>query len=255
METFVTFQLYGPMASWGDIAVGELRTSQLQPTRSALLGLVGAALGIRREEDEALRRLGASLAFAVCVEAPGAPLRDYHTIQHPQKTGDERPFSRARELDADVYPQGTMQTWRDYRVDALYSVAMWIKPESAWSAEELVERLNAPRFPLYMGRRACVLALPLAPQLIEAEDAGAALEGRVAPGTGGDKPLESLKMLTEQLRGLCDKKSRLWFWEEGIPMALKSKSVAQRRDEPGCRQRWQFQWRLEHQAIQTLQGG
>ena len=46
MAEFLLFQLYGPMASWGEAAAGEVRHTASWPTRSALTGLLGAALGI-----------------------------------------------------------------------------------------------------------------------------------------------------------------------------------------------------------------
>jgi CRISPR system Cascade subunit CasD len=34
---YLLFRLYGPMASWGEIAVGEMRHSEVKPSKSALL--------------------------------------------------------------------------------------------------------------------------------------------------------------------------------------------------------------------------
>ena len=47
---FLVFQLQGPMAAWGDTAVGEFRPSLDAPGLSSLVGLLGAALGLRRED-------------------------------------------------------------------------------------------------------------------------------------------------------------------------------------------------------------
>jgi CRISPR system Cascade subunit CasD len=83
MAEYLLFRLYGLMASWGEIAVGESRHSATYPSRSALLGLLGAALGLRRDEDAAQRALIEGYRFAVKVESAGSPLRDYHTVQTP----------------------------------------------------------------------------------------------------------------------------------------------------------------------------
>ncbi len=53
------------MASWGQAAVGGDRPTGVAPSRSALLGLLGAALGIKRDEEERLRALQNSVLFAV----------------------------------------------------------------------------------------------------------------------------------------------------------------------------------------------
>ena len=39
------------MASWGEIAVGENRHTASYPSKSAIIGLLGAALGIKRDDE------------------------------------------------------------------------------------------------------------------------------------------------------------------------------------------------------------
>ena len=43
------------MVSWGDTSVGEIRPSGSHPTRSAVLGILAASLGIPREQEEQQR--------------------------------------------------------------------------------------------------------------------------------------------------------------------------------------------------------
>ena len=50
MSQYLIFQLHGPMASWGVDAPGEVRHTHELPSRSALLGLLAAGVGIRRGE-------------------------------------------------------------------------------------------------------------------------------------------------------------------------------------------------------------
>ncbi|HNQ33369.1 MAG TPA: type I-E CRISPR-associated protein Cas5/CasD, partial [Methanoculleus sp.] len=76
MREFLIFRLYGMMASWGDIAVGELRPTFDHPSRSAIVGLLAAALGIRRDEEERLSILSNTCRIAIRVDAPGVLLRD-----------------------------------------------------------------------------------------------------------------------------------------------------------------------------------
>ena len=45
MLNFLIFQLYGQMAAWGEIAVGEYRPSRDYPSKSALIGMVAAGFG------------------------------------------------------------------------------------------------------------------------------------------------------------------------------------------------------------------
>ena len=50
IRDYLVFRLYGPMCSWGDIAVGEVRPSTVHPSKSAILGLIAAALGVKRPD-------------------------------------------------------------------------------------------------------------------------------------------------------------------------------------------------------------
>ena len=62
---FLVLRLYGPLAAWGDIACGEVRPTLIHPTKSAILGLLGAALGVRRSDEEIISRMTKSYGFAV----------------------------------------------------------------------------------------------------------------------------------------------------------------------------------------------
>jgi CRISPR system Cascade subunit CasD len=52
MTDYLVFQLYGSLASWGEPAVGEMRHTNSIPGRSSILGLLAAALGIKRADEE-----------------------------------------------------------------------------------------------------------------------------------------------------------------------------------------------------------
>src|SRR5690606_10922665 len=122
MTEYLLLRLYGPMASWGEIAVGESRHSAVHPSRSALLGLTGAALGINRDEDDKQKALVDGSRFGIKLECVGSPLRDYHTIQVgvPPKKFQFR--SRRQELMADKVD--TILSAREYRCDSLAVVAV-----------------------------------------------------------------------------------------------------------------------------------
>ena len=71
MKNYLLFRLYGPLASWGDIAVGTHRPSYDHPSKSAVMGLLAAAVGIRRNEENKHRELAGAYNFAVLVNSPG----------------------------------------------------------------------------------------------------------------------------------------------------------------------------------------
>ncbi len=236
MKKYLLFRLYGPMCSWGDIAVGETRPSFSHPTKSAVLGMVAAALGIKREEDEKHRQLAESYAFAVLVENMGIPLVDYHTAQVP--SGKERYFTRKDELT--LIPKSKLNTIlsaRDYRMDAIYTLALCERTKNQWSVEKLQEALIKPFFTLYLGRKSCPLALLLQPQIVEKATLRDALQNvrfvSFNDLVGTDFYRENTKIL---------------YWEDGQDAGIPQEHIFERRDVPLSRQHWQFDIRKEYLA-------
>ena len=117
---FLVFQLQAALAAWGDVAVGEFRGSRDQPGAAALIGLLGAALGVRRDDEAAHAALRDGYRFAVGVVAAGQLLRDYHTAQVPGRTSlNGRPHhTRRDELNLPRHELNTILSTRDYRQNA-----------------------------------------------------------------------------------------------------------------------------------------
>lgn len=71
-------RLAGPLQSWGTVSrFGPRRDTHSRPTKSGVLGLCAAALGLERAEG--LRELG-DVRFGVRADQPGTPARDYHLV-------------------------------------------------------------------------------------------------------------------------------------------------------------------------------
>jgi CRISPR system Cascade subunit CasD len=229
---YLLFRLYGPMCSWGDIAVGEIRPSFVHPSKSAVLGLVAGALGIRRDEDDKHCRFAETLGFAVLVERAGAPLSDYHTAQVP--SGDVRYCTRRDELSGDRHDLNTILSTRYYRVDGLYTVILWERMQSEWSLDVIAEALVEPVFAPYLGRKSCPVALPFEPQVVEAVSLTEAL-GKV-------------RFLDCQQLGIKPLEQRMLFWDEFCQAGIEHEHIFERRDMPLSRVRWQFDVRKERHA-------
>ena len=65
MPSYLILRLDGPMQAWGTHTFEDFRPSNLFPTRSGLLGLLGACLGIDRRDHAGLEQLAASVEFTV----------------------------------------------------------------------------------------------------------------------------------------------------------------------------------------------
>lgn len=236
MTAFLLFTLYSPLASWGGIAVGEARGSWDRPSRSAVLGLVAAALGITREEQEAHDALNAGYGVAVRVDAPGTPLVDYHTAQTVPAAAirKRKPSTRAELLAAGEHE--TILSRREYRQDAMATAALWTRSEARWALPDVASALQCPVFTLYAGRKANALGLPLAPAIIHAASLADAFAQR-AP-TAGPIVGESLRPAGGWGREVSHDPC------EDFPTGLRALRRYTRRDTAPHRGRWQFEERV-----------
>ena len=231
---FLLFTLYAPMGSLGEIAVGERRMSWTRPSRSAVLGLVAAALGIQRSDEIAHRTLEDELFYAVRTDAPGTPFVDYHTAQTPKARKGQRFATRRDELKSDDL--NTVLSSREWRSDACYTVALWARRADAVDLDDMARALRTPAFVLYLGRKSGPLGLPLHPEIVEADTFAAAFASRL--------PNE---MEVEVLAGIgrdTPHRSEIAF-DDDAPDAPEGARIERRRDAVVNRTRWQFGDRLE----------
>ncbi|MBE9605680.1 type I-E CRISPR-associated protein Cas5/CasD [Acetobacteraceae bacterium H6797] len=236
MPAFLTFALIAPMASFGAPAVGERRESWSRPGRSAVLGLVGACLGLEREDDAAQAALAADYGLALLCVAAGKPFADFHTAEVPSASRKTRHATRAEELAVPKHQLNTILSRRDYRTGAWHLAALWARGASPrWSLSELAEAMQAPGFTTYLGRKSCPLGLPLAPRVDEeAPDAPAALRARFA--TGPEAGFAAWLALAEEPKFIA-------MDAEGAP--AHAHRIETRRDQPRLRRAWQFDLRRE----------
>lgn len=241
MSEWLAFQLHGPMVSWGDIAVGEFRPSWDHPTRSAVIGILCAALGIRRGEEEQLSAVANGYRFSFRLDNEGVPVRDYHTTQVPGSGSgkNRRDFlTRKEELSVSESQISTILSSRDYLCDSFCTVFVSNLPDAPYSLEELSKQLKNPVFTLYLGRKSCPPALPFAPQIIHADTLKQACE--MVP------PVSLIKSKHSNVR---------IFWEEGIESGIDAFQSQIRRDHPTSRKRWQFSGRSEYMGVICVNGG
>lgn len=236
MQDYLVFRLYGPMASWGELAVGEQRASAVHPSRSALLGLLGAALGVRRDDAAGQLALRDGYRFGVKLIATGLPLRDYHTVQSPDVPKKFSYYTRKQEM-RDRSKLNTILTSREYRCDSLAVIAVQAGAGAACDLATLAASLLAPVFVPYLGRKSCPLALPLAPRL-----------GRFATLKDALDSLDDMPLLPSlpSPRLKPDAQAR-YFWDAAIADSGMRPTLQQlRHDQPLSRRRWQFETRQEN---------
>lgn len=149
--------LDGPLQSWGHASRFERRTTALHPTRSGVLGLLAAALGIDKHAPNEAAQLKRFEALQVTMvkldrqdarknQLPIQRLEDYHTV-----TGILRASGK---VDEDA----TVQTYRHYLLDARFGVLL---EGPAALLEEIAAALRNPKWGIWLGRKCCVPATPV----------------------------------------------------------------------------------------------
>ncbi len=137
-------RLQGPMQSWGTTSRFDERDTQLEPSKSGVLGLVCAALGRDRHapvDDLAALRMG------VRVDREGVPMRDYQTA-----TGVV--FAATGKADLGR----TVVSPRHYLADAVFLVGL--EGDRALLAR-IHDALRRPVWPLALGRKAFAPSPPV----------------------------------------------------------------------------------------------
>ena len=249
---YLLFRLYGPMASWGEIAVGETRHTASYPSKSAIIGLMAAALGIKRTEPEKQQQMQQGYALAVEIHSQGTILRDYHTVQVPDSVGKFTYRTRRDELVLGKARVGTILSSREYRSDALALVAVKTLPNAPYDLQTIKKHLKEPRFHLYLGRKSCPLAAPLDPQI--SEDKNNYYEAFNAykhkPVMPTNKSCEGAISVRDAY-WLRQTDARRYYWEGEASdfsdtLDLSPMQTRIRHDQPLSRKRWQFSPRQEH---------
>jgi CRISPR system Cascade subunit CasD len=194
----VLLRLEGPLQSWATQSKFEVRDTDLEPSKSAILGLVGSAFGMERDDDVQLAILR-KLSAAMRVDRQGSVLRDYHTAGGGRFRGATEHGKRkyfVYDDDEGRVGSNCIPSQRYYLQDAAFTVALS-------GDDDLVERvasaLRSPRWPLYLGRRACV---PSCPVLLGVVDGSAHEAVRNAPLADrrhpvGEGELERLRLIVE----------------------------------------------------------
>lgn len=183
MARYLILRLDGPMQAWGTHTFEDFRPSSLFPTRSGLLGLLGACLGIDRSDHARLEQLAQSVEFTVradhairrpdveqLISKAAVKLPDYHTIRD------------ARKVDGSAN-KNAVESRREYLFDATFTVAIGGRGNAPFTLATIAESLLRPCFTPVLGRRSCPITRPLLDGTpVEADNAKAALASALPVG-------------------------------------------------------------------------
>jgi len=169
-------RLEGPLQAWGTRSRWDVRDTGLEPTKSGIVGLLGCALGYARGDLRLEKELDAGLCMGVRIEHPGTVMEDFQTITDFLPTADGRykhsgvktatSLTKLRE-NSDATP-ATIISPRQYLEDAAFLVALGETGIVPGLLARCAAALHTPRWPLFLGRKACVPARPIFGELTEA---------------------------------------------------------------------------------------
>lgn len=133
-------RLAGPMQSWGTKSRFDERDTDLTPSKSGVIGLLCAALGVDRHEREPVLEL-AALCMGVRVDQPGVLRYDYQTAQNVIAADESK-----------IHP--TTVSRRYYLADAVFLVGL--EGEDRGLLERVHQSLKNPIWPIFLGRKGYV---------------------------------------------------------------------------------------------------
>ena len=182
---YLVLLLDGPLQSWGFTSRFERRTTGLQPTKSGVVGLICAAMGVAKgspEERDVLPLLAASKMTTIAIPRgrsgnsflPILRLEDYHTVLDTRRASGK--------MNPD-----TVITRREYVLDARFGVII----EGARSVLKCAAvGLADPVWGVWLGRKSCIPAEPIGRGLFDTE---AQAQGALV----GDRPISDFITVTE----------------------------------------------------------
>lgn len=169
--------LDGPMQSWGSASRFTRRTTELFPTKSGIVGLLAAALGIDKfqpNEANAIARLAGLHCTVINLDKRRngrrldmLRLEDFHTIgggYAPEEDWQSLPRSADNKtLKNPVVSQ------RHYLLDARFGVLL---EGDRLFIEQVAAALRNPKWGIWLGRKCCLPASPVLVAVAQTRDAG-----------------------------------------------------------------------------------
>lgn len=174
-EPVLTLYLDGPMQSWGYQSRFNRRTTLAHPTRSGVIGMLAAALGIDRADRQglaALAPLQMEILGLLRADVKSGKIRlpsrwtDYHTVgggYDPDDSAKWKYIVRRAEDDTVKLKKPDAKkcvvvTYREFLSDIRFGVLLTGDAELLRRCDQA---LRNPRWGLWLGRKCCIAASPI----------------------------------------------------------------------------------------------
>lgn len=168
----------GPLMSMAGARIDGYAQQMPIPSLTMVAGMLGAALGYRRG-DERLGALADALQYGVVVHKAGTPVVDFQTadlaaIGMRRAVVDQHGAIRIAEREGSGAAKDRQMQYRPLLADADMSVVAAV--EAPWTAQQLLEALRTPVFPLCLGRQSCPPSGRVGERILEAASLDVALD-------------------------------------------------------------------------------
>ena len=155
-------QLAAPVQSWGLGDDFDNRGTKSEPTKSGVLGILCAALGLPR--DEMPEHL-VNLSMGVRVDREGVPIEDLQVVgggNLPDGSPYGVHYANGVKLTKNNAQKRTVFRHKLYLCDAVFFVCLEDRrPNGVRHLTELLDALDRPHYPLTLGRRNCLPSRPI----------------------------------------------------------------------------------------------
>lgn len=173
MQEFLIIKLQGAMQSWGGHTFEDYRPSHIFPTRSAVVGLLGACLGIDRSDIQSRADLNASFEFIVRADCRKVRTKQFGRVKEKtlsmQKLTDYHTILDARRVDGSPRSEAIISN-REYLYDAEFTLALGFRADAVYTLERIKDAIQKPYYTPVLGRRSCPLHRPLFENIVVAEN-------------------------------------------------------------------------------------
>ena len=147
LEIKAALQAYGSESYFG------FRPTELYPTKSAVAGMICAAMGIDRSEKEEISRVFNS--FTLRVDKLDKPPKIYHDFQRVEPA-ENRLYHEDKKMptfDGGKNANSVRTIRKDYIMDQTYT--LYIEGSEDFILK-VKEAFDDPWYPIYLGRKNCI---------------------------------------------------------------------------------------------------
>lgn len=157
-KKYLALLLDAPLQSWGYQSRFDQRTTLAYPTKSGVVGMLCAAMGIQRTDRKNIANLSELLMEVYTLVKQNASARrliDFHTVGGGYDYPDEKQHISPK---ADGSKGSTVVTRREFLLDAKFAV--FLHGEEKF-LQQIGLALKNPVWGIWCGRKACIPAAPV----------------------------------------------------------------------------------------------